>query len=72
MKAKVTEKGVVIPKEFLEGIEEVEIRKEDHRIVVVPTIECGDPILDLGKYPVVCDAPYASEQHDRYLYGSTS
>ena len=70
MKAKVTEKGVVIPKELLEGIEEVEIRKEDHRIVVVPTIEGGDPILDLGKHPVACGAPDASEQHDRYLHGS--
>ena len=72
MKAKVTEKGIVIPKELLEGIEEVEIRKEDHRIVVVPTIEGSDPILDLGKHPVACGTPDASEQHDRYLYGSAS
>jgi len=71
MKVKVTDQGVVIPKEFLEGVEEVEIRKEDHVIVVVPTIK-DDPILELGKYPVVCGAPDASEQHDRYLYSSAS
>ncbi len=29
MKAKVTEQGVLIPKLMLEGIEEVEIRKEE-------------------------------------------
>jgi len=38
MKAKVTEDGVVIPKEFSEGIEEVEIRKTDS-------------LLALGQHP---------------------
>jgi len=38
MKAKVTEDGVVIPKEFPEGIEEVEIRKTDS-------------LLALGQHP---------------------
>ncbi len=71
MKARVTEQGVVIPREFLEGVEEVEIRKEDHRIVVIPTSE-ADPILELGKHPVECGAPDASEQHDKYLYGAAS
>lgn len=71
MKAKVTEEGIVIPKEFLEGIEEVEIRKADGLVVIVPTTK-SDPILDLGQHPVQCGAPDASEHHDRYLYGSTS
>jgi hypothetical protein len=69
MKAKVTEKGVVIPKEFLEGIEEVEIRKTDSVVVIVPTTKT-DPILALGQHPVECGAPDASERHDQYLYGS--
>ena len=71
MKAKVTERGVVIPKEFLEGVEEVEIRRENGLIVVVLTTR-GDPILELGKNPIVCGVPDASEHHDKYLYGSTS
>ncbi|MBI4489065.1 MAG: hypothetical protein HY694_08255 [Deltaproteobacteria bacterium] len=71
MKAKVTEQGVIIPKTFLEGVEEVDIRKENGTIVVVPTSK-HDPILDLGKHPVRCGAPDASEHHDKYLYGSTS
>jgi len=71
MKAKVTEKGVVIPKEFLEGIEEVEIRKADGLVVIVPTTK-SDPILALGQNPVECGAPDASECHDKYLYGSNS
>ena len=69
MKVKVTEQGVVVPKEFLEGVEEVEIRKENNLIVVVPTTK-DDPILEFGKHPVTCGVSDASEHHDRYLYGS--
>ena len=71
MKAKVTEKGVIIPKEFLEGIEEVEIRKADNLLVIVPTAK-SDPILAFGQHPVKCGIPDASERHDKYLYGSNS
>ncbi len=68
MKAKGTEKGVVIPKEFLEAIE---IRKADGLVVIVPATK-SDPILALGQNPVECGAPDASECHDKYLYGSNS
>jgi len=71
IKAKVTEQGVVIPREFLEGIEEVEIRKEDNLIVVTPASQ-SDPILELGKHPIACGAPDASEHPDKYIYGSAS
>jgi len=71
VKAKVTKRGLLIPKEMLAGIEEVDIRKEDNRIVISPLIE-GDPILDLGQHPVECGVSDASEHHDRYLYGSES
>jgi len=71
MKARVTEQGVVIPKEFLEGVEEEEIRQENNLIIVLPTHR-SDPILELGKDPVVCGTPDASENHDKYLYGSNS
>ena len=37
MRTKVSEQGVVVPKELLEGITEVEIRKQNGIIVVVPT-----------------------------------
>jgi virulence-associated protein VagC len=37
MLTKVTEEGVIIPKELLEGVTEVDIRKQDGIIVVVPT-----------------------------------
>jgi virulence-associated protein VagC len=71
MKAKVTKRGLVIPKEMLADAEQVEIRKEDQTIVILPIIK-DDPILDLGKRPVECGVPDASEHHDRYLYGSGS
>ncbi len=68
MKAKVTKRGVVIPKELLEGVDEVEIRKEDGVILVVPIVG-EDPIWGLGKNPVKGGLPDASENHDRYIYG---
>ncbi len=68
MKVRVTEQGVVIPRQFLEGVEEVEIRQEDGRILVIPTPE-SDPIVELGKNPVMCGVTNASEHHDTYLYG---
>ena len=69
MKAQVSEHGVIIPKELLEGVNEVEIRKEDNLILVIPTNKI-DPILELGKDPVPCGVSNASEQHDMYLTGS--
>jgi virulence-associated protein VagC len=71
MKVRVTENGVVVPKDFLQGIEEVEIRKTDNVVVIVPTT-MSDPILALGQNPVECGVPDASERHDQYLYGSSS
>lgn len=67
MKAKVTKRGVVIPKRLLEGVEEVEIRKEDNLIVIIPAFK-NDPILELGKSPIICEISDASENHDKYIY----
>jgi len=69
MKAKVTEEGVLIPREMLEGIpgREVEIRKEPGRLLVLPA---DDPILSFGEDPLEDDITDASVNLDRYLYGS--
>lgn len=69
MKVKVTEQGVVIPKDFLEGVEEVEIRKENNIIFVIATTKT-DPIFEMGMNPVNCGVSDASENLDRYIYGS--
>lgn len=69
IKARVTAQGVVIPRDFLDGIDEVEIRKDDRQITVVPAPQ-ADPILGLGENPVSCGVTDGSENHDRYLYGS--
>lgn len=69
MKLKVTSEGVIIPKDLLEGYEEVEIRRQNGFILVVPTAK-RDPILDLGKHPVIVGVSDASEHHDKYLYGA--
>ena len=67
MKTKVTEQGVRVPKRFLRGIKEVEIRKDNGVILVVPVTE--DPILALGSQPIADEITDASQHHDRYLYG---
>ena len=51
MKTKVTKDGVLVPRKFFKGIEEVEIRQENGLVVVVPVTD--DPILQLGASPVV-------------------
>jgi hypothetical protein len=66
MKTKVTEQGVLVPNKFLKGIKEVEIRKDDSVILVVPVTE--DPILALGSQPIADEITDASEHHDAYLY----
>jgi len=68
MTIKVTPNGLIIPGEFLEGIEEFEIWKEDGLIVLIPTNE-PDPILEFGKHPVISGVPDASVNHDKYIYG---
>ena len=67
MKTKVTKNGVNVPLQMLEGAEEVEIRKEKGRVIVIPLAK-QDPIVSLGDNPVPCNASDASEQHDIYLY----
>lgn len=67
MRTEVTDQGLLIPKRFLEGINEVEIRKENGVIVIVP-LPLDDPILQLGKDPIDDDVTDASVEHDRYLY----
>ena len=73
MKARVTERGVNVPPHMLEGLEEVEIREENGRVVIEPaTTErdaAEDALLGLGREPVPCGAADASERHDDYLYG---
>jgi hypothetical protein len=83
-KAKVTEKGLLIPKEVTdralgEGAEEVEIFEEPGRLVVATAGKAGgqassgslpgeDPMWGLGKSPVRTGARDGSTEHDRYLY----
>ena len=65
MKVKVTETGVVVPKEMLEGIEEVEITKEGDRIIIF-SVTPTDPIFGLGTNPVSSGIDDAAEKHDSY------
>lgn len=71
MRIAVTEQGVLIPKEWLPNVSEVDIQKDDGMILVKPSI-AGDPILGLGEHPVECGSADGSEQHDRYLYGAAT
>ena len=70
MKVKVTEKGVVIPRKLLKGVKEVDIRRQNGRIIVVPVGE-KDPIFNIGKNPVKLGIKDASINHDKYIYDSS-
>ena len=61
-------RGVLIPKQLVEGFDEVEIVKQDGVIVVMP-LPLDDPIHQLGKSPVPVEEHDAAENHDHYLYG---
>ena len=50
MKAKVNDKGLLVPRAMLKGFDEVEIRVEDGRIVISPLRP--DPIVRLGQHPL--------------------
>lgn len=69
MKVRVTEKGVLIPRKFLKGVKEVDIRRQNGLIVVVP-VGAKDSVFDIGKNPVKLGITDASVNHDKYIYGS--
>lgn len=64
----VTEQGLLIPKDWLTGIERVELFKRDNIITIKPVVQ-DDPIFHLGKNPVSCGITDGSENHDKYTSG---
>ncbi len=68
MKAIVKKDGVLVPKEMLQGIKEVEIVKEGGRIILLPLPNANDPLFKLGTEPVKTDTTDGATQHDLYLY----
>ncbi len=66
MKTRVTDLSRVIPKDWLPGVEEVEVRREGSAVVLTPVLN-ADPVLSLGQHPVTVDVTDASVNHDRYL-----
>ncbi len=67
MKAIVTSQGIIIPRELLGGVSEIEIRSENNRIIIIPLPE-PDPILALGSEPIDDTITDGSVNHDRYLH----
>ena len=65
MRAKVTSKGVLIPKEWFGSATEVEIIAEQDRVLI---IRVDDPIFALGTSPVKTGVNDASEDLNKYLY----
>jgi len=69
MKAKITEQGLLLPKEWFPNCTEVEIRFHKNRIEVLP-LPKKDALYQLGTHPI--DDPSITDlstNHDRYLYG---
>ena len=70
MKLKLTEAGVVVPRDLFPDVEEVEARVKGGVVVLTPIQAANDPIWEMGNDPVACRLPDGSENHDRYLYGA--
>lgn len=68
VRLQVSDEGVVIPREMLPNVKEVDVRKAGGVMVLTPLPDPDDPIWELGNDPVVCGLPDASENHDRYIY----
>lgn len=69
MKVKVTSTGIVIPRDLLPDVDEVDVRMEGGVVVIAAARGDDDPILGLGRNPVDCGVPDGAENHDAYLYG---
>ena len=67
IKAKVTERGLLIPRKLLKGVKEVEIRPQNGLILIVPVRE-KDSIFNIGKNPVKSGITDGSINHDKYIY----
>lgn len=67
MKLKVTEQGVLIPKEILGELQEVELIQEKGKIIIT-LVEPNSSIWQLGTNPIECDVTDLAENHDTYLY----
>jgi len=59
MRSKVTEAAVILPRQWFPGVLEVEIRRENDRVVVQP-FRPDDPIRELGRHPITTDVDDAS------------
>ncbi len=81
MHALMTEKGLLIPNEWLRGLEELEIRRIGQVIMIMPAASkrleiaetgenCTDPLLTLGTDPIDDVLTDASINHDAYLYNA--
>ncbi|MBI1810842.1 MAG: hypothetical protein HYR78_02710 [Nitrospirae bacterium] len=68
MKAAVKQNGLLIPRKFLKGIKEADIKREKDKIVILPTRLEEDPIFALGSRPGHSGLKNASVNHDAYLY----
>jgi hypothetical protein len=67
MKLTATERGLLIPKEYLGETQEFEIIQEEEKIIIT-RIKQISSIWDLGKNPVECDVKDGAINHDQYLY----
>ncbi len=68
MKAVIKKEGLLIPRKLLKGFKEAEIKKEDDKIIVLPTKREDDPLFALGSRPGHSGLKDASARHDDYLY----
>jgi hypothetical protein len=67
MKLKVTAAGLLIPKDLLGELEEVELTQEQGKIILA-MVKPIPSIWQLGTNSVECDVNDLAANHDTYLY----
>lgn len=67
MKTRLTEQGIIIPKDMLVGIDEIENRRQAGMIIVVP-VSARYHIFDIDRNPIDADITDASENQNYYIY----
>jgi len=69
MRVAVKDNGLLIPRKYLKGIREVEIKNEGASLVIRPVSRVDDPIFALGSEPGESCLGELSLKHDEFLYG---
>jgi hypothetical protein len=69
MKVKVTDQGVIVPKEFFQGVEEVEIREANGWIMMIPMRSTDKRVAELHPGAIEMSEDFDAPLPDTFWLG---